>query len=357
VLLPAFDCWRGGGGASAEQDAPAKAGTLDWLFGEYRHDRRFTKLPVRTRRNKESGIKLVGGYVMNDGRQLGTVRLASVTSAVVDVLYEKLLIVKETDAQGNAVERERRTTVNDAMKTCRRAWNVVTRSHPGKLPLVNPFAAMGLKSSNRETPTATFAELQAFRAKAKEMGLPSLATAALIGWEFVQRRVDIFASFEVAHYRPKEHPNAVRVIHAKTLEENWVPLFDENGAPIYPELMAELDAIKRGRIAGLMIRRDWGERAPWPVWPSPDNPDLTYMSRKVKDIMQAAGLRAKLTFASFRHGGFTEMGDAELSDRQIMAQGRHKTPKVLKHYVKRTMRQVVEGAKKRRAARESPTEE
>jgi hypothetical protein len=47
----------------------------------------------------------------------------------------------------------------------------VARSHPGKLPIVNPFASMGLQSSDRETPTATFSELQSFRAKAKEMGL------------------------------------------------------------------------------------------------------------------------------------------------------------------------------------------
>ena len=83
--------------------------------------------------------------------------------------------------------RERRTTVNHAMKTCRRAWNVAARRNPGKVPPVNPFAQMGLRSSDRETPTATFAELQAFRAKAIEMGLASLATAALIGWEWLQR--------------------------------------------------------------------------------------------------------------------------------------------------------------------------
>jgi hypothetical protein len=41
-----------------------------------------------------------------------------------------------------------------------------------------------LKSSSRETPTAIFAELQAFRAKAFETGLSSPATAALIGWEW-----------------------------------------------------------------------------------------------------------------------------------------------------------------------------
>jgi hypothetical protein len=357
ILLPAFDAWLGGD-APAEQDTPAKQGTLDWLLGQYRADRRFTKLPVRSRRNRESCLRLVGCHVMNDGRRLGTVRLASITTAVVDALYERLLIVKETDADGNLVERERRTTVNHAMKTCRRAWNVVARSHPGKLPLVNPFASMGLQSSDRETPTATFGELQTFRAAANELGFPSLATAALIGWEWVQRGIDIFATFEAAHYRPKERPNAVHVRHEKTGEHGWVPLFDDKGVPLYPELTAELDAIKRERIAGLMIRRDWGDRAPWPTWPKPDEPDhvdLTMVSKKVKEIIRAAGLRDNLTFTSFRHGGFTEMGDAELTDRQIRAQGRHKSTKVLPRYVKRTMRQVADGAKKRRAVRETET--
>jgi hypothetical protein len=112
--------------------------------------------------------------------------------------------------------------------------------------------------------------------------------------------------------------------------------------------MAELDVIKRERIAGLMIRRDWGERAPWPPWPfadKPDHVDLSLIGKKTKEIMKAAGLRAELTFASFRHGGFTEMGDAELSDPQIRAQGRHKSTKILPRYVKRTVRQVAEGTK------------
>jgi hypothetical protein len=48
---------------------------------------------------------------------------------------------------------------------------------------------MGLNSSNRETPTATYAELQAFRVKAVEISLPSLARAAPIGWERWQREI------------------------------------------------------------------------------------------------------------------------------------------------------------------------
>jgi hypothetical protein len=105
---------------------------------------------------------------------------------------------------GNVIERERRTTVNHAMKTCRRAWNVAHRRKPRKVSKDNPFAQMGLESSDRETPTATYGELQAFRAKANEIGLPSLATTALIAWEWLQRERDIFGTFDVAHYRPKE---------------------------------------------------------------------------------------------------------------------------------------------------------
>jgi hypothetical protein len=55
-------------------------------------------------------------------------------------------------------------------------------------------------------------------------------------------------------------------------------------APLYPELMAELEAIKRDRIGGLMFCRDKDQR-PWPTWPDPEQPDpidLTHMSRTVK---------------------------------------------------------------------------
>src|SRR5215204_4685059 len=61
---------------------------------------------------------------VKDGRRLGQSRLASITTAVTDAVYEKLLFVTEVDANGNTVRRERRTSVNHAMKTCRRAWNV-----------------------------------------------------------------------------------------------------------------------------------------------------------------------------------------------------------------------------------------
>jgi hypothetical protein len=138
---------------------------------------------------------------------------------------------------------------------------------------------MGLISSNRATPTASYDELETFRAKARGMGYPSLATAALIGWDWLQREEAIFGTFDVTHYRPKERPNAVCICHPKTAEETWFPLFDpDDGSVLYPELMKELDPIKRERIGGLMIRRDWGDQRPWPT----DKGDLGQMTGRSK---------------------------------------------------------------------------
>jgi hypothetical protein len=106
-------------------------------------------------------------------------------------------------------------------------------------------------------------------------------------------------------------------------------LFNEAGDPLFPELMAELEAMKALRpTGGLMLRRDHNGR----VWATKGE-RLTHLARKVKDIIRAAGLRDELTFSSFRHGGFTEAAAARLTDRQIVAQGQHTTPKNLKRYV------------------------
>jgi hypothetical protein len=103
-------------------------------------------------------------------------------------------------------------------------------------------------------------QLVAFRNKAKELGYESIATAALAAWEWLQRAEHLFGAFEVKHYRPPERPDSVHVVHPKTGEEAWWPLFDAAGRPLFPELMAELDAIKVAAIAGHMFRRNHKHR-------------------------------------------------------------------------------------------------
>jgi hypothetical protein len=117
--------------------------------------------------------------------------------------------------------------------------------------------------------------------------------------------------------------------------------------------MARLDEIKRNRIGGLMLVRDWkddkeGRALPWPTG---NKGDLTDTRHEVKRVILAAGLPDSLSFRSFRHGGLTETGDADMTDREILAQSAQTTAQVLPRYVKKTMRQVANGARKRRAMR------
>ena len=151
------------------------------------------------------------------------------------------------------------------MTACRRAWFVGQRAQETKVPVINPFSRMGLKTRApgqpvRETPTATWDELVAFRTAARKLGYHSVGTAALLTWEWLQREEHVFGAFEISHYRPKERPNSVRIVHPKNGEEAWWPLFDETGEPLFPELMTELDAIKETIISGLIFRRDHAHR-------------------------------------------------------------------------------------------------
>ena len=86
-----------------------------------------------------------------------------------------------------------------------------------KVPEINPFSRMGLKTRSpgqilRETPTATWDELTAFRGAAKELGYNSVGTAAFLTWEWLQREEHVFGAFDVSHYRPKERPNSVKIV-------------------------------------------------------------------------------------------------------------------------------------------------
>ena len=216
VLLPAFDSWRTGGEDANPDGIGVAIGTLDWMFHEYRRTwsqktaKRMQPLSPGQCRLHETGIKMICDYLLQDGRRLGTRRVSSIDTAFVDDLFEKLL---HKDVDGEKIER--RTTVNHAMKTARGAWNTVSRANPGLFPPKNPFEKMGLRSTSRETPHATFAELMAFRAKAFEMGYPSLATGVLIGWELLQRKAHIFIRFMADHYRPDSYQKRWCGAHAQ----------------------------------------------------------------------------------------------------------------------------------------------
>src|SRR6266849_7570465 len=159
-----------------------------------------------------------------DGSRAGSKQVGDFTKAFVDAVYAKLLVVESLDAEGNVVRRERRRMAIAAMGACRRAWFVMQRAEQAIVPADNPFAKMGLKKlapgqKKTETPTATWDELVAFRNAALGLGYPSIATAALTAWEWLQREEHLFGAFEIVHYRPKGRPNSACVVNPKTGEQ------------------------------------------------------------------------------------------------------------------------------------------
>ena len=356
VLLPAFDSWRSKGLTDMVPPSPAP-GTFDWLAGIFKSHYKWKEIDHKTQRFYERGLSLFADHKLKDGSRAGSKQIADFRKAFVDAVYVKLLTVEDVDAGGNIVIRERRRSANAAMIACRRAWFVGQRAQEMDVPLSNPFSRMELKTRApgkrpRETPTATWEELSAFRTTAKKLGYSSVATAALLTWEWLQREEHVFGAFEVSHYRPSERSSSVKIVHPKNGEEAWWPLFDETGEPLFPELMAELDAMKETIDSGLMFRRDHDRRRfqvllPWMT----ERKDLRYLRTVVKKIIVAAGLRTELSFTSFRHGGFTEGADSDLTDAELRAAARHRSSRQLPTYAKRTRKQLISGSKKRRLER------
>lgn len=356
ILLPAFDSWRSGGLTDMAPISPAP-GTFDWLAGVFRSHQRWKEIDHKTQRFYDQGLQLFANQILKDGSRVGSKQISDFTKAFVDAIYAKLLVVDGKDADGNIVKRERRRFANASMTACRRAWFVGQRAQETVVPSSNPFSQMGLRSrapgqSVRETPTATWYELVAFRATARRLGYCSIGTAALLTWEWLQREEHVFGAFEVSHYRPSERPNSVKIVHPKNGEEAWWPLFDETGEPLFPELMEELDHIKARMMSGLIFRRDHNNRRtrtplPWIT----ERKDLRYLRTVVKKIIIAAGIRTELSFTSFRHGGFTEGADSDLTDAELRAAARHRSTRQLPAYAKRTRKQLISGSKKRREER------
>ncbi|MCA1365335.1 hypothetical protein I6F14_33775 [Bradyrhizobium sp. IC3069] len=356
VLLPAFESWRSRGLSDMMPSSP-EPGTFDWLIGIFQAHQKWGEIESTTQRQYKKSLALFANHELKDGSRVGSKQLSDFTRAFVDAVYGKLLIVKKVNKNGEIIVRERRRYANVAMASCRRAWFIGQRAQEKIVPASNPFSRMGLRSRApgqpiRPTPTATWDELVAFRAAAKRLDYRSIATAALLSWEWLQREQHVFGSFEISHYRPSERPNSVRIVHPKNGEEAWWPLTDETGAPLFPELMDELDGIKRASPRGLAFRRDHAHRrsvTPLP-WITPRK-DLRYLRSVVKQIIREAGLRQELSFTSFRHGGFTEGADSDLTDAELRAAGRHRSSRQLPTYAKRTGKQLITATKKRREER------
>ena len=180
---------------------------------------------------------------------------------------------------------------------------------------------------------------------ADRLGEASMAPPRMIAFFWLQRQVDILTRLTWSQYRPADAPLCACVFHFKNKVLYDLPLYDDDGTPLWPELMARLDAAPR--LGTLIVTRDQLDRRRKTFLPWTEH----YFRHRVAHIRQAAGIPAEAKFMGLRHGGNVEGADAGLTDAQLRSLSGHKTTAALLRYAQQTPSQQRAGARMRLNAR------
>lgn len=330
LLNKHLDSWRQGRSDLKSLDVGPRFGTLEWLFERYRRSPAFDRVSERSRPEYRRALDRIENLTTKTGGRVADLPALSITPAAVDKLYAML----QNGPRGKRVRQ-----ANLSIDIARRAWDVVHRTHPASVPAENPWRGVLRITKKKAKPAAGRPEAYALAFKLRELGEPHLGAAALICFEWLQRPENVLdGKITWADYRSADKPNHVRVFHHKTGEVVWMPLEDENGR-LYPELEDYFAGLSR---LGLPIVLTSGERGPARPY------SKVYAQRRVREARGAAKLGSHVTLDACRHGGMTELGDAELTEQGVMTLSGHKTPQAARLYVKRTEKQRITAARKRR---------
>jgi integrase len=344
VLNEHLYAWRQGRGAAKDLDLQPGFGTLDWLVERYYRSRAFEKVSDRVRPSYRRELSLVTDHLLKNGNRVGALLLGQISARFVDKLYGQLLV------GGKKARRVRQANV--CISRTARAWAAVQRLYPKVVPAANPFAGLERETAKTDITPATRDEAYALSAAIAANGHPHLALVPLICFEWLQRPENVLDGYITwADWRSSRMPQHVHVFHHKTGERVWQPLEDEAGL-LFPEIESVLAELPRlgvpivlttGRLnEGASRGRKGAKGEPRPY-------SHSYAKRIVREARRAAGLPEHVTMTACRHGGMTELGDAELTEQGVMALSGHRSPAASRLYVKRTEAQRIAAARKRRA--------
>lgn len=363
-----LDAWRDGRGVPRDLADEGHVGTVDWWHKLYFVSEPFKRLQPRTQSDYRKTLLTIADLPTKitdakTGRptRTGTLPVASISLAAVDKIYARL-------RRDGTVNRQ----ADYAIDVARRAWNVVRRAHPGLflIPItgpdgrvsrlaINPFEKVERHNYDRDTAKpATRDDVLAFASAAATAGHAAIGAAAMICFEWLQRPEDVRRGrITWTDYRPAERPTEVRVFHHKTGAQVWQPLEAEETDPdgqtrtvlLYPELEAMLATLPRLGVPMVMLRPQKGPKDADGLR-TPRLYSEPYSQHIVQRVRADAKLPAHVTLEACRHGGMTELGDAGLTEQEIMSLSGHATPAAARLYIKRTERQRLAAAIKRRAS-------
>ena len=339
ALNALFDEW-----ANAKSGEPlpgiARYGTVDWLFREYKASRRYCeRVSARTRPDYERTMHLLTDIVTKRGDRVGDRPVKSITPAAADKLYEQVCI-------GPRGPRPRQGEKLIAL--CRAAWKVVHRLYPDQFDAAVPNPWLGVTKRRRVMATkkaATRDQVYAFAKAAIEAGHPEAAGAAVICFEWLQRPENVLAGYvRWTDYRTRDASNAIRIEHHKTGAVVLHPLETTEGGErvqFYPDAESVLAQVPRRGVPMILKPKRDGTVEPYTAMM------MAKIVRKVRDV---AKLPSWFTLDSCRHGGMTELEEAELTDGQGRALSGHRS-KAYEGYAKRTFERALAATRKRHAHR------
>ena len=272
------------------------------------------------------------------GDRIGNRLVRSITPVSADKIYAKVI-------QGPHGERLRQG--EKLVVLCRRAWRVVYRLYPDQFnrDVPNPWRGLTMRERVKKTkPAVTREDVYKFAWAAIKAGHPEPAAAAVISFEWLQRPENVLAGcITWPDYRGKQVPDAIKIEHHKTGAVVWHPLEErtETGTvKFYADAEAVLARLpRRGVPLILKVRRNGGA--------DPFRPN--HMAKLVRKLADKFGLPSTFTLDACRHGGMTELEEAELTTGQGRALSGHKTDRAYGGYAKRTMKRALAATRKRHA--------
>jgi hypothetical protein len=335
-----FDEWDASRkGLPVSSPSSPKIGSVDWLFQEYRKTKSFTeKVAPRSRGDYDWAIRELCNILTKVGDRVGGRPIRSVTPRGADRLYERLTI----GAKG-----ERLRTAEKIVTLCRKAWRVVHRLYPHDFDknVPNPWIGVTMKTRVKKIkPAATRKQVYRFANGCIERGESECAAAAVICFEWLQRPENVIAGHvKWSGYRTGPVPT-IQIEHHKTGAIIDHPLEDrlDDGSVVifYEDAEGILKHLTRRGTPMILRKVEDGKAKPY---------SFSGMQKVVQRMRKEIGLPPEFTLDACRHGGMTELEEAELTDGQGRALSAHRTKESYAGYAKRTAPRILAATRKRYA--------
>lgn len=353
VLNEQFDEWdrvRKGQPAAQGKIMPT-FGTVDWLFREYKmSDAYLLKVAPRSRPDYEWAMDQICDTRTKKGERTGDQLVSRLSPRAADKLYKKFL-----SGTGKKNGEERLRTAEKMIGLCRKAWRVVHRYFPSEFDkqVPNPWLGVTMKvRAKAEKPAVTRDEVYAFAWGVVDR-YPEIAATAVICFEWLQRPENVvMGHMKWSDYRAPSAPSTIRVVHHKTNKIAPHPLEEETESGVVrfyaeaEEILARLPKLGIQMIlrqVGKNAKKESGKEGAIPWVYSSLNHAVARLRKKVE------GVPMHFTLDACRHGGMTELEEAELTDGQGRALSLHSTQKSYQGYAKRSQARMLSATKKRHA--------